>query len=60
MKKSKVPRGKGRVLVCACQPISRRLRNGDILTAYSEPARLAEDPMLVVDELERQWKEGRG
>lgn len=61
MKKSKVPQGKsskGRVLVAACEPISRRLANGDILTAYSEPARQSEDPMLVVDELEKQWRRG--
>ena len=39
-------------------PIKRTLPNGDILTAYSEPARQSEDPMLVVDELEKQWRRG--
>lgn len=58
MKKSKGK--KGRVLVCACEPPTRRLKNGDILTAYSEPAKQEWDPFAVVDELERQWKEGRG
>lgn len=46
------------VITCTSQPVSRRLANGDILTAYSEPARQSEDPMLVVDELEKQWRRG--
>jgi hypothetical protein len=33
----------------------RHLPNGMILTAVSEPARQAMDPLLIVDALEREW-----
>jgi hypothetical protein len=36
---------------------SRRLANGMIMEAVNDAARQAWDPLLIVHELERQWKE---
>jgi len=35
----------------------RQLPNGMILTAVSDAARQDWDPLLIIDELEKQWKE---
>jgi len=58
-KRSKVPQGKstkGRVLTCACQPPTRRLKNGDILTPCSDLALQEMSPFAIVDALEAEWR----
>jgi hypothetical protein len=39
------------------EPIRRQLPSGMIVEAVNDVARQAWDPLLVIDELERQWKE---
>jgi hypothetical protein len=46
-----------RLIVAGSEPMRRRLPNGMILTAVNLAAQAEFDPMLAVDELERQWRE---
>jgi len=59
MKKSKVPQGKstkGRVLVCACEPPTRQLKNGMVLSAWSSASQQEMSPFAVLDALEAEWR----
>lgn len=49
------PKGE-RLIVVGSEPMRRRLPNGMILTAVNLIAQAEFDPMIVVDELERQWR----
>ena len=46
-----------RLIVAGSEPMHRRLPNGMILIAVNLAAQAEFDPMLAVDELERQWRE---
>ena len=57
--KAKGRPAKGQIeIVVGSEPTHRQLPNGMILIAVNLAAQAEFDPLLVVDELERQWREG--
>ena len=60
MRKTTMPQGLktngSPVITCSSEPISRRLSNGMILTAFSELAEQDLNPLSVIDALEREWR----